>query len=109
MMTVSRLLKSCATPPVSWPMRLHLLRLGKLLLRPLQRLLRLPPLGDVARDLGEADQLAVVVADRVDDDAGPEARAVLAHAPALGLELALARAPSRSARAGTPAARSASV
>ena len=35
---------------------LHLLRLGELLLRALQRLLGLAPLGDVARDLGEADQ-----------------------------------------------------
>ena len=32
-----------------------------------------------------------IVADRVDDDAGPEARAVLAHAPAFGLEPSLAR------------------
>ena len=70
--------------------RLHLLRLRKLLLRALQRLLRLAPLGDVARDLGEADQLAGRIADRVDDDARPEGRAVLAHPPALGLELALA-------------------
>ena len=35
-------------------------------------LLRLLPLGDVARHLGEADELAVVVTDRVDDDGGPE-------------------------------------
>ena len=31
-MMVSRLLKSCATPPVSWPIALHLLRLAQLLL-----------------------------------------------------------------------------
>ena len=42
--------------------------------------------GDVAGDLGEADQLALVVADRVDDDMGEEARAVLAHAPAFAFE-----------------------
>jgi hypothetical protein len=65
-------------------------------------------LGDVAGDLGEADQLAVLVADRVDHHAGPEAGAVLAHAPALGLELALLRAVSQRA-AGRPRARSSSV
>src|SRR4029077_16040959 len=68
----------------------HLLRLGELFLRPLQRLRRLAPLADVARDLGEAQQLALVVANRIDDDAGPEFRTVLAHAQALGLERALA-------------------
>jgi hypothetical protein len=40
----------------------------------------------VARDLAEADVLATAVIDRRDDDVGPEARAVLAHAPALLLE-----------------------
>ena len=55
-----------------------------------QLLLGLPSLGEVARDLGEAYELAVVV-DGVDDDEGPEAAAVLAHAPAFGLELAVAR------------------
>ena len=55
-----------------------------------QGLLRLPALGEVAGDLGEADQIAVGIADRVDDHVSPETRAVLAHAPALGLELALA-------------------
>ena len=62
----------------------HLLRLAKLLL---DRAL----LGQVARDLGEADQLARVVADRIDDHASPEPRAVLAHPPAFGFEAALAR------------------
>ena len=52
--------------------RLHLLRLGELLLRPLERRLRLPPLGDVARDLDEADQRAQLVADRLDHNARPE-------------------------------------
>ena len=51
--------------------RLHLLRRGELLLRLLQLLLRLAPLGDVARDLGEADEFAVVVADRIDHDRAP--------------------------------------
>ena len=35
---------------------IHLLRLEQRLARLLQRALRLPPLGDVARDLGEADR-----------------------------------------------------
>ena len=63
--------------------RIHLLRLGELLLQPLERHLRFAALGDVAGDLGKADQLAVVVADRIDDHAGPEERSVLADAPAL--------------------------
>ena len=56
MMIVSRLLKSCATPPVSWPIALHLLGLRELFLRLLQGDQGFAPLGDVARDLGEADQ-----------------------------------------------------
>ncbi len=44
---------------------------------------------DVARDLGETDEVAVAVPDRVDDHACPEPRAVLAHAPAFAFELAL--------------------
>ena len=67
------------------PERLHLLRPEQLLARFLEPQLRLALLGHVAGDLGEADQLAVVVTDRVDHDARPEARAVLAAAPALGL------------------------
>src|SRR6185503_13600046 len=55
-----------------------------------QRVLRLALLGHVAGDLGEADQLALAVVDAVDDDARPEARTVLAHAPALADELAFA-------------------
>src|SRR5471032_1156442 len=51
---------------------------------------------DVAGDLGEADQLAVFLAQRVDHHRGPEAAAVLAHAPAFVLELAaVARAAQR--------------
>src|ERR1700704_3975009 len=62
----------------------HLLRLGELLLRPFERGLRLPPLRDVARDLCEADQRAVLVADRFDDGARPEQALVTPHPPALG-------------------------
>ena len=54
-----------------------------------QRLIGQVPVGDVLGDLGEADQLSVRIADRIDDDMGAEALAVLAHAPALALELAL--------------------
>ena len=45
-------------------------------------------LGQVARDLGEADKLARRQIHRIDDHGGPEPRAVLAHAPAFSLELA---------------------
>ena len=63
--------------------RLHLLRLRELLLRPLERRLRFPPLGDVARDVHEADQRADLVADRLDHGARPELALVAPHAPAL--------------------------
>ena len=48
----------------------------------------LPPLGEVARNLGKADQLAGTVPDRVDDDIGPELRPVLADAPTFLFEFA---------------------
>ena len=51
-----------------------------------QRLLRRLPLGDVAGDLSEADQSAGLVPDRINDDAGPEPAAILAHPPAFGFE-----------------------
>ena len=46
---------------------------AELLLAAAQRLLGLPSLGEIAGDLGEAGQLAGVIADGVDDDMGPEA------------------------------------
>jgi hypothetical protein len=50
--------------------------------------------GQVARDLGKPDQLAHCIAQRRDDDVGPEAAAILADAPVLVLETSqLARAP----------------
>ncbi len=61
--------------------RFHFLRPEQLLAAVLELQLRLALLGHVARDLGEADQLAAIVADRVEHDACPEAAAVLAHAP----------------------------
>ena len=63
--------------------RVELLRLGELTLDFFQILLGLAALGNVARDLGEAEDIAVVVADRIDHDAGPEESAVLADAPTL--------------------------
>ena len=71
--------------------RLHFLRLRELLARLFERDLRLALLGDVAHQLGEADQLARLAADRVHHNAGEEAAAVLAHQPEIALELALAR------------------
>ena len=52
-------------------------------------------LGLVARDLGVAEQFAAVAVDRVDHHAGPEQGAV-AHAPALGGELAPVAGPRQS-------------
>lgn len=49
-------------------------------------LLGLGGIGNVAGDLGKAQQRAGVAANRIDDDVGHEARAILAHAPALLLE-----------------------
>jgi hypothetical protein len=71
--------------------RFHFLRLEQRRIRLGQRGVGLLLLGQVARDLGKADQLAHVVVDGVDDDVGPEAGAVLAHAPALGFVAAFAR------------------
>jgi hypothetical protein len=47
-------------------------------------------LGAVARDLGVAHEPPVVVAQGGQEHRGPEPRAVLAHAPALGLGVAAA-------------------
>ena len=68
--------------------RVELLRFREMLLHLLELELGLAALGDVAGDLGKADQLAVLI-DGIDDDAGPEERAVLADAPAFLLVAAL--------------------
>ena len=60
----------------------HLLRLGRLSPRFLKRLFGSLPLTDVAGDLGKAEETALLVADRIDDDVGKEPAAVLADAPA---------------------------
>ncbi len=62
---------------------------AQLLLALPQLLLSLAPLGQVAGDLGVADQAALRVADRIDDHVGPEPAASLADAPALVFEAAL--------------------
>jgi hypothetical protein len=54
-----------------------------------QRLLVKLAIGEVARNLGEAEQPALFVAQRGDDHVRPEARAVLAYPPALVLETPL--------------------
>ena len=77
-------------PAGELPDRLHLLGLQQGLARAFELFLSIFPLGDVAGDLGVADQLASIVADRVDDDVGPETAAVLADAPAFFFEPALA-------------------
>jgi hypothetical protein len=48
------------------------------------------PRGEVSRDLGEADQLPLRVAERGDHDVRPEERAILAHAPSFLLEVPFA-------------------
>ena len=68
--------------------RIELLRFRKMLLHLLELELGFAALGDVAGDLGKADQPAVFM-DRIDDDAGPEERAVLADAPAFFFVAAL--------------------
>src|SRR4029450_9952915 len=68
--------------------RVELLRFRKLLLHLFKLELGLAPLGDVAGNLGEADQLAVLI-DGINDDTGPEEGAVLAYPPAFLLVAAL--------------------
>src|SRR5690348_4185939 len=61
--------------------------LGRDATRALDRLLLgLTPLGEIARDLAEANELALAVAQGRDDDVRPELGAVLANAPPLVLE-----------------------
>lgn len=43
-------------------------------------------LGDIARNLGKANQIALFVPDRINDDKCPKAAAFLAYAPALRAE-----------------------
>src|SRR5207248_7116834 len=68
--------------------RIELQRLGELLVHRLEIELRIATLGDVACDLCEADQFAVLI-DRIDHHACPEEGTVLADAPAFFLITAL--------------------
>ena len=61
--------------------RVELLQFREMLLHLFEFELGVTALGDVAGDLGKADQSAVFM-DRIDDHAGPEEGAVLADAPA---------------------------
>ena len=67
----------------------HLLSLEHPVSGILKRSLRLSSLGDIACDLGETDDLAVV-AYRIDHYMRPKPLAALANAPALALEFAVA-------------------
>ena len=49
-----------------------------------QTILGLAPLGNIASDLRKADQIAAGIVNGVEHDRRPEARAVLANAPAFG-------------------------
>ena len=60
----------------------------ELLLALLERILGGLAFGQVARDLGKANEFAGRRADRIDDHVGPETRAVLADPPAFAFELA---------------------
>ena len=83
MMMVSRLLKSCATPPVSWPMPSIFCACAQLLLAQRARrsvrsrvILAKPSSSPCASRIALMTTLA------------QKRRAVLAHAPAFGFELA---------------------
>ncbi len=68
--------------------RFHLLRLEQGLAGLFQRQLGIAPLGDVAGDLGIADEGAILVVDSIQQHGGEEALAILADAPAFLLILA---------------------
>ena len=68
---------------------LEFLRLEQLGAHGVQLQRGIPAIGDVARDLGQADDLALLVANDVHRGQGPELRAILAYAPALILRHSL--------------------
>ena len=76
-------------PPSKLADRFHLLGLEQLLTSLLERSRRFPLLGNVTSDLGKADDTAEIVLDSVEDDACPEAAAILALAPTFLLETAM--------------------
>src|SRR6266852_9380176 len=69
-------------PAGKLPDRFHFLRLHQGLARYVELPLSLPPFSYVAGDFSVANQLSIIVPDRVDDDVGPKPAAVLADAPA---------------------------
>jgi len=62
--------------------RIELLRFMQLLLNFRQLVLCFLAFRDIAGDLGKANQLAVFIPDRINDNAGSEKGAILAYAPA---------------------------
>ena len=87
--------------------RVQLLQLGQLLLNPLHLLLVFAALGDERVILAKPSKRSQLVANGVDDHAGPEERAVLPDARGLFLVAAGLLGQRESARAGRPAAWSA--
>src|SRR3954462_182668 len=73
-------------PAGQLPDRLHLLCLEQLLLGLLQLQLSLATLGEIASDLREADELTRLIVNGINNDAGPEAGAILPDAPAFSFE-----------------------
>ena len=65
--------------------RFHLLRLEQCALRLLKQLAGTSSFGNIARNFGKSDQLAILM-DGVDHDMREEAASVPPHAPSLGLE-----------------------
>ena len=63
--------------------RLHLLRLGELVLGALQFRPRFMALGNVAHDIREPDEFAFLVTDRIDHHGRQEQRSILANTPAV--------------------------
>ena len=90
------------------PDRLQLLRTDHRRLRRLERGFRLAAFGDVPCHFGEAEELAVVVSNRVDHDVRPERGAVLSDPLTFVLPASVSGCGLQADR-GRPAARSASV
>ncbi len=68
------------------PDRFHFLRLKQRLAGTSSSLFSVLLIRDITRNLGKADQRAIFMADRVNDNTRPEARPILANAPAFIFE-----------------------
>ena len=86
---ISRLLKSCAMPPLSWPIA-SIFCEGQVAPVLLQQALSLHPFGDIARYLGKADELTTLVADWIYHDECAKSVSVLSHAETFGFKSAVA-------------------